>query len=71
MSDLNSAAFACMNGISEGEPDSSSPSKNSVRFGGSAPFTSFHARQASTNVINWPLSSLAPRARISLPLGPS
>ena len=31
---------------------------------GSLPVTAFQARQASTKVMSWPLSSEAPRARI-------
>ena len=47
-------------------PDSSSPSSSTVTGIGSLPVTAFQARQASTKVISWPLSSEAPRPRISL-----
>ena len=33
---------------------------------GSSPVTAFQARQASTKVLTWPLSSQAPRALITL-----
>ena len=70
-SERNSSAFSFMKGTRLGEPDSSSPSKKKVMRQGSVPFTSFHARQASTKVINWPLSSDDPRPRITLPFAVS
>ena len=66
-----SSAFSFMKGTSEGEPDSSSPSKKKVILQGRVPFTAFQARQASTKVMSWPLSSELPRPRITLPLGVS
>ena len=63
----SSLAFSFMKGISEGEPLSSSPSKKKVMRQGSAPVTSRQARQASTKVISCPLSSEAPRPRITWP----
>ena len=49
---FNSEALASRNGLSEGEPDSSSPSNSSVMRHGSEPCTAFQARQASTKVIS-------------------
>ena len=57
--------------MSEGEPDSSSPSRKMVSLQGRVPWTAFQARQASRKVISWPLSSDAPRARMTRPLGVS
>ena len=71
ISAVSSSRFSSMKGISEGEPDSSSPSRKMVIFPGSSPVTTFHARHASIKVINCPLSSLDPRARITLPFGVS
>ena len=52
ISDFNSEAFAFINGTSEGEPLSSSPSKNIETRTGNFPCIFFQALQASTNVIN-------------------
>ena len=54
------------NGTKFFEPTSSSPSMTMVTSTGSEPVTDFQARQASTKVINWPLSSSAPRATMIL-----
>ena len=48
------------------EPSSSAPSIRMVMSTGSEPVTAFQARQASTKVMTWPLSSQAPRALITL-----
>ena len=60
-------------GLEEGHevglPDSSSPSKRIETCTGSVPVTAFQARQASRKVINWPLSSEAPRAGIPSSVG--
>ena len=68
MSDVSSAAFSFIKGIKLGDPLSSSPSKKKVILQGNVPCTAFHARQASTKVINCPLSSDDPRPRITGPL---
>ena len=68
---FSSAAFASRKGFSDGEPDSSSPSKSSVMVQGSEPLTAFQARQASTNSISCPLSSEEPRPVITLRPGSS
>ncbi len=65
MSALSSSLFASRNGGRFTPPDSSSPSSSTVTGIGSRPVTAFHARQASTKVMSWPLSSDAPRAWIS------
>jgi len=67
---VSSARLSRRKGTSEGEPDSSSPSRNTVRRPGSDPWTSRQARIASMKVISWPLSSDAPRARMTGPRGP-
>ena len=67
---VNSSALSRMKGTNEGEPDSSSPSKNRLILPGREPWTAFQARQASIKVISWPLSSDAPRARITGPRSP-
>ena len=67
---VNSFAFSRMKGTNEGEPDSSSPSKKRLILPGRVPWTAFQARQASMKVISWPLSSDAPRARITGPRSP-
>jgi hypothetical protein len=61
----NSSAFAFRNGGRLTPPDSSSPSIRMETGMGSAPVTAFQARQASTKVITWPLSSELPRARMA------
>jgi len=71
ISAVRRSLLACRNGTSEGDPDSSSPSKKMVMRPGRVPWTVFQARQASTKVISWPLSSDAPRARITRPFGVS
>ena len=58
---LNSAAFARTKSNRLFEPHSSSPSIIMVMSSGSLPVTALKARQASTKVISWPLSSQAPR----------
>ncbi len=50
----------------DGEPDSSSPSNSTVTSQGRPP-VSRKARQASTKVMSWPLSSEAPRATMRPP----
>ena len=50
----------------EGEPHSSSPSNRIVTWHGRPPSSAMNARQASTKVISWPLSSAAPRATMLL-----
>ena len=51
------ALFASRNGTKFFDPTSSSPSMTMVTSTGSEPVTDFQARQASTKVISWPLSS--------------
>ena len=63
---LNSSLLASRNGTKFFEPTSSSPSIRMVMSIGSDPVTFFQARHASTKVINWPLSSSAPRATMIL-----
>ena len=58
----SSSGLASRNGGRLAPPDSSSPSSRTVTGSGSRPVTAFQARQASTKVISWPLSSEAPRA---------
>ena len=65
----SASRLSSMKGMSEGEPLSSSPSRNTVMRKGRAPFSAIQARQASTKVMSWPLSSDAPRARITRPFG--
>ena len=62
ISAVRSTAFSLRNGTRDGDPDSSSPSNKNKMFAGTSPVTDFQARHASMNVINWPLSSQAPRA---------
>ena len=59
---FRSSLFFSRNGTKFFEPISSSPSMTMVTSTGSEPVTDFQARQASTKVINCPLSSSAPRA---------
>ena len=66
MSARSSSAFALRNGGRFVPPDSSSPSISRVSGIGREPVTAFQARQASTKIMIWPLSSEAPRARIDL-----
>jgi hypothetical protein len=61
----SSSAFASRNGGRLTPPDSSSPSSRIVTGIGSLPVTAFQARQASTKVMSWPLSSAAPRATMN------
>ena len=61
MSAASSSLFAARNGGKLTPPDSSSPSSRTVTGSGSEPVTFFQARQASTKVISWPLSSAVPR----------
>ena len=63
---FSSSLIASMNGTKFFEPTSSSPSIRIVTSTGSDPVTFFQARQASTKVINCPLSSSAPRATMIL-----
>jgi len=63
-------AFLARNAGREGEPVSSSPSISTLTLQGRPPLRR-KARQASIKVINWPLSSQAPRATIRCPFGPS
>ena len=65
----SSSRCASRNRTAEGEPDSSSPSKRNVRRAGRAPVTATQARHASTKVRSCPLSSEAPRPRITAPGG--
>ena len=65
MSARSSSAWALRNGGRLTPPDSSSPSSRIETGIGSLPATAFQARQASTKVISWPLSSEAPRPRIA------
>ena len=58
---FNSLAFSAMKAGREVEPDSSSPSNRMVTLQGRPPLAR-KARQASTKVMSWPLSSAAPRA---------
>ena len=51
-SDFSSAAFSRRNGVREGDPLSSSPSRKIVTLTGSEPVSVFQARQASTKVIS-------------------
>ncbi len=70
ISALSSPACASRNGGRLAPPDSSSPSSTTLTEIGSLPVTARQARQASTKVITWPLSSEAPRARMQrLPSG--
>jgi len=57
-----SRLLASRNGTKFFDPTSSSPSMTMVMSTGNEPVTDFQARQASMKVINWPLSSSAPRA---------
>ena len=52
-------------------PTSSSPSISTVAGQGGPPATSCQARNASSHIITWPLSSTAPRAQMRGPCGPS
>ena len=63
---LNSSALSLTKPNRCFEPHSSSPSIIMVIGSGSAPVTALKARQASTKVITWPLSSQAPRATMIL-----
>ena len=63
---LSSAALSLTKPNRWFEPHSSSPSIIMVIGSGSAPVTALKARQASTKVITWPLSSQAPRATMIL-----
>ena len=65
MSPASSPRWASTQGGRCLEPHSSSPSMRNVMSSGSVPVTAFQARQASMNVITWPLSSQAPRATIA------
>ena len=67
---LSDLAYLVRNAGSDGEPVSSSPSNSRLTLQGRPPF-SRKARQASTNVINWPLSSAAPRATMRSPCSPA
>ena len=66
---FSSLAFSARKAGSEGEPVSSSPSNSTLTLQGRPP-VSRKARQASRKVINWPLSSQAPRATIRWPVRP-
>src|SRR5580704_12797835 len=66
---LNSALLASRNGTKFLDPISSSPSMTMVTSNGSEPVTDFQARQASTKVISWPLSSSAARDDDLAPVG--
>ena len=68
MSAFSSALLSARKAGSEGEPVSSSPSNRIDTSHGSPP-VSVKARQASTKVMSWPLSSEAPRATICSPSG--
>ncbi len=57
----SSALFSLRKGMSEGEPDSSSPSMRKVALMGRLPVAEIQARAASTKVMSWPLSSAVPR----------
>ncbi len=61
MSAASSSRWASRKGGRLSPPDSSSPSSSTVTRQGSVPVAAFQARQASTKVISWPLSSAAPR----------
>jgi len=65
-SDFSVLAFSARNAGSEGEPVSSSPSNSTLTWQGRPPLAR-NARQASTKVINWPLSSAAPRPTMRSP----
>ena len=54
---FSSSLLASTNSGRNFEPSSSAPSTRNVMSIGSEPVTAFQARQASTKVITWPLSS--------------
>ena len=71
MSAASASRCSVRNGSRLTLPTSSSPSISTVVGQGGPPTASCQARNASSHIITWPLSSTAPRATMRGPLGPS